>query len=139
MIPRLAPKLTKKCIELPSFSPMRVCLAAKTLSHSVARGILTHVSFNSLPSTSVHTAEFIENFDTLFDIFNSSQYNSPKIYRRCLNDKNNHFQKLNELTDFLQNLKISNGKSRNSVCIIGWLENISALKLLWADLIVSLT
>ena len=49
---------------------MRVCLAAQTLSHSVAAGILTYVSLNALPAEAAHTAEFVENIDALFDIFN---------------------------------------------------------------------
>ena len=41
---RMAPKLTKKHIELPPFAAMRVCLAAQVLSHTVAAGIYTYNS-----------------------------------------------------------------------------------------------
>lgn len=93
MLPRLAPKLNQKCITLPPFSPMRVCLATRVFSHSVSCEILLHVSFNSLPAAAVHTAELLQKFDELFDIFNSSVFGSPKQCRRPIPDKNNHFEK----------------------------------------------
>lgn len=130
----MAPKLTKKCIILPPFSSMRVCLAAKVFSHTVHAGILCHVSLNNLPGNAIHTANFIEKIDTLFDIFNSAKYNDKK-YRRPLTIKSNyHIEKLNELMQFLNDIKVLNKRLINPLCINGWISNINALKLLWDDL-----
>ncbi|XP_023233745.1 uncharacterized protein LOC111633412 [Centruroides sculpturatus] len=134
MIPRLAPKLTKKCITLPPFSCMRVCLAVRVLSHSVASGILVHVAFNSLPSTAVNTAEFLEMCDTLFDIFNSSSCKSPKEYRKPLSNNSKHLQKLDEIIECLRKLIVLNKGKCKPICIQGWIDNIIALKLLWSEL-----
>lgn len=46
---RLAPKLTKKHIELPPFAPLRVNLAAQVLSHSVATGLHVMAQWDKLP------------------------------------------------------------------------------------------
>ena len=134
MIPRLAPKLTKKCVTLPPFSNMRVCLATRALSHSVASGILVHVSFNSLEPSAANTAEFIEMCDTLCDIFNSSTFSSPKEYRRPISNDSRHMQKLDEICDCLKKLEVLNNRKGNPLCIQGWVDNISALKLLWSEL-----
>lgn len=50
---------------------MRVCLAAEVLSHTVAAGISTYVALGKLPDEAIHTAEFVEAVDGLFDCFNS--------------------------------------------------------------------
>ena len=59
---------------LPPFSSMRVCLAARVFSHSVSAGILCNMALGNLSSDAMHTAEFIEKIDILFDIFNSAKY-----------------------------------------------------------------
>ena len=51
---------------------MRVDYAAETLSQSVASGIRSLIMLSSkLPQEAIHTAEFCEFFNCLFDIFNS--------------------------------------------------------------------
>ncbi|KAJ4445047.1 hypothetical protein ANN_06846 [Periplaneta americana] len=97
MNPRLCPNLRQKHIELPSFSPMRVCLAAQVLSHSVSKAIKTHVSFQSLPEEALQTAEFIELVDRGFDYFNSSTTNDAKSSRRALQATTCHWTTLQKL------------------------------------------
>ena len=63
----MAPKLKEKHIELPPFSAIQVNLAAHILSHSVAAGISFLVTAKELPED----AKFTENFDALFNTFNS--------------------------------------------------------------------
>ena len=134
MKPRLAPKLSKLCMELPPFSPMRVCLAAHVLSHSVSCGIKTHITFNSMSSEASPTATFIEKIDTLFDIFNSIQNHSAKEFQCSLNDERKHLLYLNEISSYMRKMVVLNGRGNVPPCIKGWIENISALSLLWSDL-----
>ena len=68
----IAGRLTEKHINLSTFSKMRVDYATQTLSHSVASGLRTVVLLSDrLPKEAIHTAEFCELFNNLFDIFNS--------------------------------------------------------------------
>jgi len=82
--PRLAPKLNQIHMELPPFSPMSICLATQTLSHTVSSGIIILVGLNKMSSNSIHTANFIKLFDDLFDTFNSITQSEPKVLRRPL-------------------------------------------------------
>ena len=68
---RMAPKLKEKHIDLPPFSIMDINLTAQVLSYSVAAGISTLVSLKHLPESAMYTAQFVEQFDVLFNTFNS--------------------------------------------------------------------
>ena len=63
----MAPKLRDKHIDLQAFSIMFVNLAAQVLSHYVAADISTLVSWKHLPESAMYTAQFVENFDALFN------------------------------------------------------------------------
>lgn len=134
---RLAPKLSSKHMDLPPFSPMRVCLAAETMSHTVASGILTLISLNhqGVRTSAVHTAKFIDFVDSLFDVFNSCSINNAKVLKRCLKVDSAHWQFLKEAKESLKSLKVMNKTQRNPACIEGWIMNISALEMLWKDLL----
>ncbi|GFO19473.1 THAP domain-containing protein [Plakobranchus ocellatus] len=84
---RLAPKLTKRHIELPNFAKLKVSLAVQVLSHTVAAGISTMVSFKALPPDATATAQFVEKFDQLFNCFNSRRFNSTSTMAHALTDK----------------------------------------------------
>lgn len=131
---RLAPKLKNIHMELPPFSPMRVCLATQTLSHTVSSGILTLVALNKMRSTATYTAKFLTFFDSLFDVFNSITYNEPKLLRRPLTVDSCHWEFLRNADKFLNNLKIHNKSGKQPPCIKGWRENIHALKLLYEEI-----
>ena len=64
---RMAPKLTKKHVELKAFTAMRVKLATQILSHSVAAGIATMCHLNILTPSAQSTAAFVEKMDKLFN------------------------------------------------------------------------
>lgn len=74
---------------------MKVSIASRTLSHSVAATIEEMVSnpVHNLPAQAVDTAEFVHDMDQLFDSFNGRtvKAESGKPYRRCLSDKSPHF------------------------------------------------
>ncbi|KAJ4431047.1 hypothetical protein ANN_19640 [Periplaneta americana] len=95
--PLLCQNLRQKHIELSPFSPMRVCLSAQVLSHSVSKAIKTHVSFQSLPEEALQTAEFIELVERGFDYFNSSTMNDDKSSRRALQTTSCHWTTLQKL------------------------------------------
>jgi len=113
---RLAPKLKNIHMDLPPFSPMRVCLATQTLSHTVSFGILTLVALNKMRSKATYTAKCI----SFFDIFNSITYNKPKLLRRPLIKDSSHWEFLKNTDKFLNNLKIHNKLGKQLPCIKGW-------------------
>lgn len=132
--PRLAPRLKSIHMNLPPFSSMRVCLATQTLSHSVSSGMMTLISLNQMKSSAIHTARFIEFFDNLFDVFNSITHNDPKNLRKPLTKNSCHWTFLNEAEQVLNKLKVYNRTGNLPPCIIGWKENITALRLLFNEL-----
>lgn len=76
---RLAPKLTKKCIDLPPFAAMNVALGARTLSETCSIAMRHYVATGELPTEALHTAEFLLLHDKLFDVFNSKEKYSSSI------------------------------------------------------------
>jgi len=77
---RAAPKLTKDHIYPTNFKKMKVKFASQVCSHTVAAGLYTHASLNSLPLEATEAADFLSLFDQLFDCSNSStsQKATPK-------------------------------------------------------------
>ncbi|XP_064214107.1 uncharacterized protein LOC135266776 [Tribolium castaneum] len=68
------PKLKKEYFNFKdSYMKMKVKVAAAQLSSSVAAAIETFVSFaHILPSEAIHTAEFVQKVDNMFDSLNGS-------------------------------------------------------------------
>lgn len=131
---RMAPKLTERHISLPPFTSMRVSLAAQVLSHTVAAGInaLASEAINKLPIDATVTAEFIDTFDQLFNVFNSSSQFSTQKYRTPFKGESEHLSFLQGCMKFLAKIKNAAGKSLP--CIIGWQISIAALLSLWEEL-----
>ncbi|KAK2144728.1 hypothetical protein LSH36_735g00023 [Paralvinella palmiformis] len=73
---RMAPKLTKKHIDLPAFAPLQVHLAAQVLSHSVAMGLHMMAQRDKLPEEMSYTVTLINTFDKLLNKFNSRRLSS---------------------------------------------------------------
>ena len=126
---QMAPKLKDKHINLPPFTAMRVNLAAQVLSHSVAAGLATMVTFKKLPSDAIHTAHFVEHFDALFNTFNSFALKSTQRLRHAFNDSSGHHAFLRDSSNFLATIKTVNGKELP--CLFGWRLCINALLGLW--------
>ena len=88
---RMAPRLTERHITLPAFSSMKVSLAAQMLKHSVAAGITTLCMISDkLDSEAIHTAKFLEQFNKLFDVFNSRTMAGPNNFYRGITAESNH-------------------------------------------------
>jgi hypothetical protein len=130
---KLAPKLTQKHLNLPPFAAMRVRLAAQIFSHSVAAGISTHVSFGVLPEEAVHTANFIENVDSLFDCLNSSAIKSAKQFSCPLSVDSSHWKHLDNCKAMFRDLIVVGGKTAVP-CVNGFLLTISSVEMLFDDL-----
>lgn len=79
---RIVPKLTD--IHNPNnFQRMKVKYAAQILSRSVSIGMNTSICLGSLSARTMFTAEFIERFNKLFDILNSSKLYSADINKQA--------------------------------------------------------
>jgi hypothetical protein len=134
---RLAPKLTNIHIHPNNFQKMRVKYATQVFSESVAVGLSTYVCFNALPAEASETSEFLEQFDKLFDLFNSSKYKGAKKYNLAFMGADFQIQFLNKMVDLLNSIKIfdsSNKPITNKIkCFEGWVMTINSLKSLWVD------
>ena len=126
---QMAPKLKERHIELPPFSAMRVNLAAQVLSHSVAAGISFLVTAKELPEDAIETAKFVENFDALFNTFNSQKLKSSQRHGNAFRDSSSHHAFLKDSLKFLDSIKTLGDIVLP--CIFGWKLCIHALFDLW--------
>ena len=133
---QLAPRLTTKHVELPPFCQMKVKLASQVLSHSTAAALHTHVAIGSMSAETTATAVFCQNFNDLFDCFNSLSTSGKVRLLTAISNTSGHMRKLNALTDWLKTVKIPDPKTGNDMskfrCFSGWLQAIQALQKLWA-------
>ncbi|GFN85680.1 transposable element p transposase [Plakobranchus ocellatus] len=86
----MAPKLTKKHIEVPVFSKLRVNLAAQVLSHSVATGIAFLCQTGIFPASYMATSNFVQRFDSLFNIFNVTGGRSKAPFKHPITKSSSH-------------------------------------------------
>lgn len=94
---RLAPKLSTIHIAPTNFQKMKVKYAVQIFSNCVAAGMCTQMSFGFLPSEAIGTIEYIDHFDKLFDILNSSSANNPKEYGKAFNGSAKQIEFLHEM------------------------------------------
>lgn len=102
---RLAPRLNEQHIHPYNFEKQKVKLAVQVLSSTVAASLNTYIHLEQLPEDALLTVEVISHFDTLFDIFNSSELNVMKEYNCAFKgqDKYVSFLKENYLTVIHEN------------------------------------
>ncbi|GFR82706.1 transposable element P transposase-like Protein [Elysia marginata] len=129
----MAPKLASKHITMPPFSHLRVCLAAQILSHSVAAGISAMVTLKALPPEAIETAKFAEQFDRLFNCFNSSSLTSKNVIGHGITASSTHASFLEQSLEWLSQVQCNN-TSQSLPCLEGWRLSISCLLKLWKDL-----
>jgi hypothetical protein len=132
---RMAPKLTNSHVNPSTFEKMRVKFATQVLSATVASGIETYISLGALPKDATGTWEFISIMDKLFDIFNSSTFDTAKTFRKPFAGTENQLTFLNETLQFLENVKVYNVSGKDITtymkCITGWCISIQSLIKLW--------
>lgn len=115
---------------------MKVCVAARTFSNTVAAAIETMIG-NNLHAEAMHTAEFIHDIDSLFDSFNGSKPNADlgKTFRRCMSPKSPHLVLWNKLLPKIESWnfisKTGKGKKEKMPFKSGWIRTIKATKELW--------
>ena len=83
-----------------------------------------------MPTEATFTAEFIEDIDALFDIFNIKSMTHTKPFCRALTNISQHWENLNKCRDIFDKIKILKCKV-SLPCIAGWRINISALDGIW--------
>lgn len=131
---RLAPKLTDAHIYPNGFQKMKVKSAVQVLSHTVASSIYTYVSLGALNAKAAGTAEFLEMFDSLFDILNSSSVNSDKVHRKAWTGSSTQLDFLNKILDILKSLIVrSKDKdvTKTIKCLSGLQITIHSFLQLW--------
>lgn len=109
---RLAYKLTDIYVQPSGFDRMKVKYAVHVLSATVAAALKTLYVINILPAVVLTTVEFIEKFDSLFDIFNSSTVIDKKSYRKAFTGAQHQLQFLQEMFDYLSGLKVFSKKKK---------------------------
>ncbi|XP_049857660.1 uncharacterized protein LOC126340574 [Schistocerca gregaria] len=109
---------------------MKVKVAATQMSHIVAAAIEPYVSTHTLPSEALHTAEFVEKVDNLFDSLNGNeQYPRDGKQFRCALSENSPHLKC-EIID----LKTGRNKTNMFSFIKGWQITLKSLIFLWKAL-----
>lgn len=122
---RMAPKLTHRHIYVPPFAALRVKFAAQVLSHTVAAGLSTLHQLKVLPESAIETAKFVENFDQLFNSFNSSSWTSNQKMRHAFTDTSEHKTFLRDMLKWLRTINSNSG--RKLPCVEGWMMAINSL------------
>ena len=99
------------------------------MSHSVAAGISFLVTAKELPEDAIETAKFVENFDALFNTFNSQKLKSSQRHGNAFRDSSSHHAFLKDSLKFLDSIKTLGDIVLP--CIFGWKLCIHALFDLW--------
>ena len=135
---RCAPKLTTSHIYPSNFQKMKVNLAVQVLSHTVSSGMNVYMTLGGLPKEAIGTIEFIEKFNNLFDMFNSSYTGEKNIYKMVFEGNDFQIKYLNDMVELIKKLKIFNEEGRDVTSRFKfqkcWLITISGLKKLWERL-----
>ena len=101
---KMVPKLTKKHIEIPVFSKLRVNLPAQVLSHSVATGKAFLCQTGVFPESYMATSKFVQRFDSLFNIFNVNGGSSKAPFKHPITTTSSHIPFLLESKEWLKTL-----------------------------------
>lgn len=114
---KLAPKLTKSHINPSQFERMRVKYASQVYSHTVSAALETYVMLGALHPEAKGTATICSKFDSLFDIFNSSNLYSPKKFNKPFKGDDYQIAFLHEMQQFLDDLIIKNNSKNKTVSV----------------------
>nr|XP_015839960.1 PREDICTED: uncharacterized protein LOC107398910 isoform X1 [Tribolium castaneum] len=125
-----------------SYTKMKVSVAARQLSYSVACELETYVSHNQLPPSAVHTAEFVHLIDQLFDSCNGTTKYSKresKPLKCAIREDSPHINFWTDLLAKINNWKIINKATGKNVTnqfhfINGWKVTIRSIIAIWHDL-----
>ena len=90
------------------------------------------VQWGVIPEEASHTAMFIEQFDKLFNAFNSSTVSSKAVMRHALSKTSGHKEFLKSSQEWLSGIESASG--RKLPCLEGWKMAINCLLQLWEHL-----
>lgn len=128
---RLAPRLSDEHLNPNNFKKMKVKLASQVFSHSVAVAMHTYIDFGKIPEEAKVTANFIEDMNKLFDIFNSSNLETCHAFMGTTEQ----FEFLKKMDTLFSNLKVLDKRGKNVTnslkFIFGWRLTISSILNLW--------
>ena len=133
---RMLHKLSHKHIEIPPFKSMSVHLATQVLSHTMFCTIGTMIHHKCMDEDALPTADFVKQFDTLFDICNS-KCQDTKFFRLPIPLTGNiaATEQIKELASL--DAWLSSVKSKGSgvpACLLGWRVTIAGICELATDL-----
>jgi hypothetical protein len=118
---------------------MKVSIAAKTLSNTMAAAIETMIAQNTgLSSGAIDTAEFVHDINDLFDSFNSSNITKKHAVpplRIALTRKTQHIIFWNGMLEKIRSWEFhfeKDGSSKRTLpCKEGWINNIKGVLAIW--------
>jgi hypothetical protein len=91
------------------------------------QSIASHLG--SLPEEAVHTAQFVEKMDRLFNCFNSSHFTSSKKMKYAMSEKSDHKAFLKDMLSWLETVK--SNSTHKLPCLSGWKLAVNCLLQLW--------
>lgn len=124
---------------------MKVSIASQTLSASTSNsmGSLLEQRYDAFRD-SAPTARFCQNFNDVFDIFNTKSNEHSNPLKNCLSKENKTqiYEKLDAISNYIPHLTLlDNGKrkkvieSNRRVGFLGFLINIKSLKLMFEQFV----
>lgn len=135
---RAAPKLSESHINPSNFEKMKVKFATQVFSATVAASMNLYIRFGYLPSEAIHTSDFIERMDKLFDLLNSSTTGAAKEYNRAFKGLEYQISFLKDCLDFFSRLQVRNNNNVNITnkikCLKSIKISINSLLILWNHL-----
>lgn len=131
-------KLTKRHIEWKQ-NPMKVNLAAQTISASVAQSIKI-LAQNDFPqfANSEGTVDFFCRFNNTFDIFNADKEVEGNIYKTPINSETREavFNFIDDMVDYINGITLKGKnivKTSRNTGFKGFLSNFIALKMMYEE------
>lgn len=125
---------------------MKVRLAAQLLSRSV--GVAIEVCYKDLRisefENSEATVQFLHHVNDIFDIFNSRNLNNFGFKKPlCLSNKKDVFDKIDQLYEYFQSLKCSDGtlliNTPRRLGFLGFMSNMLSLKWMYVNYVEKTT
>lgn len=111
---------------------MKVSVAAKIFSNTLASAIESMIGVNYLPSEAIQTAEFLHDMDCIFDSFNgrSPRPEKGKKFRRSMSLKSPHRELWLSLLPKIESWVFESNDKKNKRTLIpfkaGWIIKINA-------------
>lgn len=137
MVHRMAPKVTRRHVEVDGLSKMNVRMAAQTLSHSVSSIICFMSTYTDLlPASATNTADFCAVANDLFDSINGRRINDDRPLLSAVHSKSPHLEAWKNFADFFRSVEFqTQGKKIKFPCLNGWLITLSAFRQMIPELL----